>query len=161
MESAPELSPGLTVTPGVDFPLPPPDLAEALINSPAAEPTAPLPPPTIPALPPMVAVLDFLDGPPGETVQLRYPFRLEGEEVREIRVRPLLVSEVGSIITALGGRIDNYVFYGAMTGLPTEVVRALPGEDGDRVTDVAYGFLPRYLKPADPGSPSTPENGAP
>lgn len=95
-----------------------------------------------------VAELEFVgDSPPLTTITLRYPFRWQGDVVREIVVRRLTVAQLGAFWESLPetGTFDRTDVYGLMCGLPAAVIRALPDADGTRVTAACFDFLPPAL----------------
>ena len=161
------LPPNAVSPPPIRQPILPP---EGLPGEPVAD-AAPAPPsrPTREKM----AVLRFLDpGAVSKTAAVKFPFAYVGEggeeiEVREITVRRLSVAEVGAIV--LGKTADNFdlfEFYAAMTGLPAEVLRAMPADE--EVVDLCRPFLPRPVKdllealslPFGDASPSPPPNPA-
>lgn len=104
---------------------------------------------TLPAAKPFeVATLRFLDpAAMSATVDLEFPFEWKGQEVRQITIRRLTVSEVGAVMTAIpeGEDYDVYVFIAAMAGLPAPVLRGLIEEDGAEVIAKARPLLPRKV----------------
>ncbi|MBY6244029.1 hypothetical protein [Methylosinus sp. Sm6] len=134
----------------VNIPLPPEEAA-AEIAAPAREAPAP----------PLVAVLDFLEP---EAVRketpFRFPFRLDGREVRSFVARRLLLVEVGGLVARAQsqGDIDPIEFYAVMTGLPAPVIRGLEADDGELLVETCYPFLPRIAQAAI--SLLTPASGA-
>ncbi len=102
---------------------------------------------------PAHATLDFVDPPIAATVDLQYPFRLDGKVIETITIRRLTLGEVGAVIDARGAAANRYDCYAVMTGLPAEVLRGLVDVDGEAVVEAAYGFLPRlFLGAAGPKS---------
>ncbi|WP_182085199.1 hypothetical protein [Aureimonas sp. ME7] len=149
MTQGDDLSPGLRVNPGTDFPLPPAELEAELMNDPAGSAPEAQKPAAAKPVERKAATLRFLGGAPIETVALDYPFAWEDREIREISVRALSVEETGAVVGAIGDEnLTVFDFYAEMTGLPAEVIRALPGRDGERVTSAGYAFLPRFMKRA-------------
>ena len=136
-----EFPPNAVFPPPVRQPLmPPPGLpgepADASAATPAAKPD-----------PVKIAVLRFLDpASVSKTVAVKFPFAYRGEggeeiEVSAVPVRRLSVAEVGAIITGkTADTLDLFEFYAAMTGLPTEVLRAMPSDE--EVVDECRPFLP-------------------
>jgi hypothetical protein len=96
-----------------------------------------------------VATLDFLDPAAVRREEtFAYPFRLDGCEVRGFTARKLTLSEVGRIVEAMRADEDGdlIVFYEVMTGLPAPVIRGLIEEDGQKLVDACYPFLPRVAQ---------------
>ena len=129
-----------------DIKLPPAHLIDQLDNSAAeleaAEPEA------------EIATLDFVgDELPFRDIPLRFAFIWDGARVDTIRVSQLTTGRLGSLVGELqrrpNRRMELMDVYAVMTGLPAKVLRALPSEDGDKVVDAAFGFLPPSLRPAD------------
>ncbi len=103
------------------------------------------PPPAVPTA--EAAALDFLDPQAiSAEVVLRFPFRLEGAEVRAVPVRRLSGAEVGRIATTHGEGVELFDFYAAMTGLPKAVLRGLIDDDLDDVLEAARPFLCRFAR---------------
>lgn len=128
-----------------EIPLPPPEMWADLDNSGvgAAEDRA-----EPKKAPPASVVLEFIgEKKPFVEVPLTYPFRWDGRDVTTIVVRRLTVQQIGEFWDALpeDGSFDRSDAYGLMCGLPGAVIRSLPDPDGQRVTGVAFDFLPREL----------------
>jgi hypothetical protein len=128
-----------------EIPLPPREMWGELANDgPAAtgEPAATAPKQVAASV--SVAALEYVGAEtPFRTIPLRYPFRWDGVEVTAIVVRALTVQEVGDFMDGLPNP-DAYRrtdLYGLMCALPGDVIRALRGVDGRRVTDACYDFL--------------------
>lgn len=127
-----------------DIPLPPAGLAEALDNADGAgEASADA----------EVATLDFVgDELPFAEFPLRFPFRWQGMRIDTVTVRQLTTAQVGQIVGRMSrsgdARADLMDIYGAMTGLPAKVLRAMPSTDTGPIIDKAYDFLPPLLRPA-------------
>ncbi len=128
-----------------EIPLPPRDMwgdsAPATVEADAG----------LPARPPEeiqdVAELEFVDGSHQKSVPLKYPFRLNGREVKVVTVRRLTLGQVDAFIRrAAAASFSTFDIYAEMTGLPAPVLRGLIDEDGNAVVDAAYDFLPRALK---------------
>lgn len=105
----------------------------------------------LPAKPPEeiqdVAELEFVDASHQKSVPLKYPFRLNGREVKVVTVRRLTLGQVDAFIRrAAASSFSTFDIYAEMTGLPAPVLRGLIDEDGNAVVDAAYDFLPRALK---------------
>ena len=127
-----------------EIPLPSDDLIASWDDQPATQSKAePQKADAAPA--PEVASLDYVDGAPGQTIKLDHPFNFDGRRIEEIIVSPLTTMEMGALVERQA-TADFFEFYGAMAGLPASVIRALRGNDGDRVTEACYGFLPRFMK---------------
>lgn len=120
-----------------------------------------------------MAVLRFLDpAAVSKTVPLKFPFVYTAEDggeivVVEVIVRRLAVAEVGAIVIGKDpSNFDLFEFYAAMTGLPAEVLRAMPADE--EVVDECRPFLPLPVKelvellnlPFGGASPSPPPNPA-
>lgn len=126
-----------------EIPLPPREMWGELANDgPAAtgEPAATAPKQAAPS----VAHLEYVGTEkPFTVIPLRYPFRWNGLTISEITIRALTVQEIGHFMDGLPDQ-DAYQrtdLYGAMCGLPGDVIRALCGVDGRRVTDACFDFL--------------------
>lgn len=128
-----------------EIPLPPRDMwgdsATAAVEADAG----------LPAKPPEeiqdVAELEFVDASHQKSVPLKYPFRLNGREVKVVTVRRLTLGQVDAFIRrAAASSFSTFDIYAEMTGLPAPVLRGLIDEDGNAVVDAAYDFLPRALK---------------
>ncbi|MCC3246126.1 phage tail assembly protein [Methylocystis sp. WRRC1] len=93
------------------------------------------------------AALDFLDpAAMSATVDLAFPFRLDGREVRMVTIRRLSFGEalrLSERAQAAGRAVTNMDFFAAMTGLPAAVIRGMEAGDADRLTDACLPFLPR------------------
>ncbi|CUW88240.1 phage tail assembly protein [Agrobacterium genomosp. 2] len=105
----------------------------------------------LPANPPEditdVAELEFVDASHQISVPLKYPFRLNGRVVKEVKVRRLTLGQVDAFIRrAAAASFSTFDIYAEMTGLPAPILRGLIDEDGNAVVDAAYDFLPRVLK---------------
>ena len=148
-------------TPGVEgeemefeeIELPPQDMWPQLDNSGSGKPAESAPavaaaPATVPIARADVAELQFV-GPRSTRVTLEYPFNWEGARVDEISVRRLTLAEVETIARrrSSGNKMTTMDIYSVMTGLPATVLYGLDDDDGQRLTDVAFGFLPRSLRP--------------
>lgn len=130
----------MTPYPRADLPELPPSGA---LGEPAPAAAKPVRPPAA------IAALHFLDPDAVRTVvPLRFPFTLDGADVREVTIRRLAVGEVGRIVEGLGedDPLDLYDFYAAMTGLPASVLRGLLDDDGAEVADAARPLLPRLAE---------------
>lgn len=95
---------------------------------------------------PTVAALEFVgETKPWVEIPLRYPFRWNGVVVETIVARRMTVAEMGAFWESLpsDGSYERTDLYGVMCSLPGSVIRALPDVDGERVTEVCFGFLPR------------------
>lgn len=138
---------GRPLTPA-DWPVPTdPAMIEALDNQ-APRATAPAAAAAGPAMArPEAARLRFVGSRPVETtVPLDFPFEHDGRLVEAITIRRLTVAEVPAVLDAMDGVLDRYVAYAAMCGLPAAVLRGLDFDDGERVTEIAHDFLPRFLR---------------
>jgi len=96
-----------------------------------------------------IAALDFLDPAAVRREEpFVHPFRLDGREVRGFTARKLTLGEVGRIVEAMRADedADLIVFYEVMTGLPAAVIRGLIEEDGQKLVDTCYPFLPRVAQ---------------
>lgn len=134
------LSPALTVKPGVDFPLPPANLRDALLNDPPGTKAKEQASNTAPVL-----ALDYVDAPE-RTISLQHPFRLDGQVIETITVRALTVEETSALVRAKGAtNLTTTDFYEAMTGVPADVIRSMRGRDGSDVTGAGWDFLPRWM----------------
>lgn len=122
--------------------VPPPGAPDAA--SPSVEQQAP-PAISRPAFP--VSAVEFLDPKRREkVVPLEHPFRLDGAEWTEVRVRRLATFEVAAWRErVVANEADSYDLYAIMTGLPAEVLRGLDAEDGNSIVAAGLGFLPRWL----------------
>lgn len=121
-----------------------PDFARQQGPGPVGE-AAPAPA-AAPVAPPPVAALDFV-GDRGKTIPLDHPFRWDGRLIEMIEVRRLRMQHLSDLVAA-GRHDDLYEVYAEMTGLPAAVLRGLDPDDGVRVTEVAFDFLPRALREA-------------
>lgn len=93
---------------------------------------------------PEPARLDFIQTPV-RSIALEYPFRLDGEVITNVSVRRLLTSEVANL--AKDEQMpDLFEVYSVMTGLPADVLRGLDADDGQKVAEVAYDFLPLLFR---------------
>lgn len=134
------------------IPLPPIEMWGELENGgPAPTPAGNAP---AAAEPPAAVVvideLDFVGDVHKRLVPLKHPFRLGGKVVSEIPVRRLKIGEIDKILRdATGASLQLFDIYSMMSGYPASVLRGLIDEDGDAVTEVAYDFLPRALRPAE------------
>lgn len=135
-----------------EIPLPPAELWADLSNSPADLPAAE--PPAAPAPPPPAPVreaeeLEFEGDSHRKVVTLKYPFKWDGEFVREVTVCRLRMVDVERFIAEMGTRtVTSFEIYAFMTKLPAKVLRGMIDEDGDAVTDTAFDFLPRAIREA-------------
>jgi hypothetical protein len=93
--------------------------------------------------PPLVAVLDFV-ADRAKHIPLDFPFRFEGRLIEAIDVKRLPMAAVNNLVSS-DRYLDLYEIYAEMTGLPASVLRGLDGDDGTRVTEIAFDFLPRLL----------------
>lgn len=127
-----------------EIPLPPEELTDALDNTAATDAD---PAKAQPARP-EVAALDFLSLERlVAVVPLEHPFRLDGQKVREVKVRKLTVAQVAELTARAGATgFDLYDVYAVMTGLPAPVLRGLMDDDGEAVIGKAYDFLPRAFR---------------
>lgn len=112
---------------------------EAVQSAPVVEP------------PPVVAALDFVAGR-SHVIALDYPFRLDDKLIEAIEVKRLSMRAVSDLVATDRHR-DLYEIYAEMTGLPAAVVRGLDADDGDRVMEAGWRFLPRVIRPLFEGSP--------
>lgn len=138
-----------------EIPIPPREMWDELDNSDEARTTAapaPAPAPAAESAPkqmgPTVAALEFVgDELPFRRVPLRFPFRFDGVEHREVVVHRLTVAQMGAFWDSLpeDGDYDRIDVYALMTALPPAVLRALPDPDGPAVTGACFDFLPRAL----------------
>jgi hypothetical protein len=140
-----------------DIPLPPEEQWDDLDNSAgAATDRAEAKPAPRAAVPPaQIADLEFEGCAYRETVPLEHPFRhpQTGEWVRSVTVERLPIGQVARLVDRFSGETyDKFEIYSLMTGLPAPVLRGLKDVDGDRVTEVAYDFLPRVFRPASASS---------
>lgn len=122
-----------------EIPLPPDDLVQEMIAQDAG-----------PAVrtPPRVESLQFVGGRPmAVAIPLDFPFLWEGRVVDTIAVRRMTTQAMTDLADRLGERLELFDVYAVMTGLPASVLRALEASDGTRVTEAAYDFLPRALRP--------------
>lgn len=98
-----------------------------------------------------VAVLEFVGESHERTIDLKHPFRLNGKTVERITVRRFRIADVDGLLKRIGAKkISLFDVYEHMTGIPAPVLRGLIDEDGDAVTDAAFDFLPRAIKPDAP-----------
>ena len=104
--------------------------------------------PTKPAAP--TAALAFVDGR-SRTVPLAFPFHHDGKLIDHVVVTRLVTKDVAALVAQDTG--DPYHAYSMMTGLPPDVLRGLDADDGERVVEAAYDFLPRVFRKED-ASPS-------
>ncbi|EAU40146.1 hypothetical protein FP2506_11337 [Fulvimarina pelagi HTCC2506] len=149
-----------------EIPLPPEEMRSDWDEAPEVEPAAKAKKPAARAKK-EVAELDFLNGRPGKGFALDHPFRLRHSddsghpfrEIREVFVRPLSGQEVADVLFERDAA-DPYDFYAVMSGMPAAVCRALPGRDGDRLAEIGYGFLPRFMKAGGSGSTREPADGS-
>lgn len=124
------------------FPVPPPELVEEMLGGEPAKPASP-------KAKPLVAVLEFVGAKRQKVdVALQFPFIWEGQTIEVITVRRLLTFEFNEIAED-GSAFTQMDIYGKMTGLPAAVLRGLDAEDGARVIEVAYDFLPQALRGSD------------
>lgn len=142
-----------------EIPLPPPEMWEALDNSPkpkAAAPTAAAPAPTRRKF----DQLAFKGGEVTRSIPLQFSFdHPEMGDVTQITVRRLTVGEVGELIDTRDPEApDFFDIYARMCGMPETVLRGLIDVDGEAVTGVCYDFLPRLFRPvrADASSSTSP-----
>lgn len=133
IEGVPSLQP-------VEPPAGSPDHARKSASKPESEPTAEA------AVSPIVATLDF-ELARSKSIELDYPFQFEGRRIDTIVVRRLSMGAVNRLVADERHR-DLHEVYAEMTGLPAAVLRGLDGDDGIRVAEVAYDFLPRLLREA-------------
>jgi hypothetical protein len=99
-----------------------------------------------PAASPLVAALDFVDER-GKTIKLDHPFRLDGRLIEAIEVRRLPLQALSALVSS-GRHTDLYEVYAEMAGLPAAVLRGLDADDGVKVTEAAWDFLPLGLREA-------------
>lgn len=144
-QAQPLAGPDLITVPVGDIPKPPPELVDELDN----QADAGVEEAGGAAL--EVATLDFVgDDLPVRAIALRHPFKWQGARHDTITVRQLTTAEMGDIVNRSARSKtmpDRMEIYGAMTGLPAAVLRALPALDGERVMDAAFDFLPPLFRP--------------
>lgn len=93
-----------------------------------------------------VAKLEFI-GDRVKIVSLQFPFIWEGKEVSEIKIRRLTLGMVSEIVNRpTGVKLTTFDIFARMTDFPAAVLRGLDSEDGEAVSTVAMGFLPRSLR---------------
>ncbi|MFT4098999.1 MAG: phage tail assembly protein [Rhodoblastus sp.] len=95
------------------------------------------------------ARLDFLQPSAiSAGLTLKYPFRLDGAEVRTLTARMLAVGEMRDLGITMEetGDDDVDVIYAAMVDLPVEALRGLMDEDLDMVVSACAPFLPRAMR---------------
>ncbi|PWV97697.1 hypothetical protein DFR52_106222 [Hoeflea marina] len=137
-----------------DIPLPPEDQWEGLENQPDSKSAPSQSRTEVKRAPVEPAKLDFIGTGHFLTIPLKHPFHHPetGKPVTEITIRRLLTSEMEDAIAgALDGEFSNFILYARMTGLSVPILRGLIDEDGARVTDAAYDFLPPVFR-AESGS---------
>lgn len=85
------------------------------------------------------------------TIPLSFPFHHDGKLIDHVVVTRLVTRDVAALVAQDTG--DPYHAYSMMTGLPPDVLRGLDADDGERVVEAAYDFLPRVFRKED-ASPS-------
>lgn len=135
-----------------EIPMPPADKWEELDNSQSSRPSGPMHPLETAVAVEEIAELTFVGEAHKKRIPIQHPFILNGETVDTVTVRRLRIGDVDRAIKrAQAGPFSLFDIYAEMTGLPAAVLRGLIDEDGDKVTDACYDFLPRALR-ADPAS---------
>ncbi|WP_020179776.1 phage tail assembly protein [Methylopila sp. M107] len=132
------------VTDGIEeFPLPEGVALDAMLEDGAdAKPSRPAPKPE-------VADLAFTGKRVrSRTVDLAFPFEIDGRIVDSVTIRRLNgfeIAELAGVVIKADGGFDRYEVFAAMTGLPAPVLRGLDQDDGVDVLAVCQDFLPRVL----------------
>lgn len=97
-----------------------------------------------------VAVIEFLDPAARATeIPLDFPFVWDGREIVSVTARRLTFAEVMRVSEMAPKDADGGIalihFYAEMIGLPAPVIRALDSDDGQRVQEGCFPFLPRSI----------------
>lgn len=97
-----------------------------------------------------VAVIEFLDPAARATeIPLDFPFVWDGREIVSVTARRLTFADVMRVSETApkdeDGAIALVHFYAEMTRLPAAVIRALDSDDGMRVQEGCFPFLPRSI----------------
>lgn len=104
--------------------------------------------------------VEYLDGVQTElTYTLKVPFRLNGQEYREVTVRRLTGREIAAISGATRqGIAPEIAMWSAMMRLPAIVVEAIVSSDIQEISELAANFTPQSAPEADGATGETGEN---